>query len=191
MIQDIRHLLIRETALPSLATSASINTIDFIRAKTKHANLRSIDYPQLYQEELCRLKRCCCACHETVSIQGRFWPTKLSSSLWLWKSCNKSTCRNARGASILVSLTQIGIPLAFCVGLEFMIGSRESYIHPFLNLPPVVRRTSPGFKLLWELQTGQRADWNRAKEDLLELFQTGKASPKDVDPDGETWLEVG
>ncbi|RDL36101.1 uncharacterized protein BP5553_06713 [Venustampulla echinocandica] len=53
----------------------------------------------------------------------------------------------------------------------------------------VVRRTSPGFKLLWELESGQRRDWDRARQDLLELFETGKASPRDIDPDGQTWLE--
>jgi hypothetical protein len=45
-------------------------------------------------------------------------------------------------------------------------------------------------ELLWELETNQREDWDTAKQELLELFDSGQALPLDIDPDSETWLEA-
>jgi hypothetical protein len=189
MQQDLLQLLKQGTILPSATTAPSFDALVLAPAKNERARRMLLRHPQLHQEESCRLKRCCCACHDTTSLQTRFWTLKLSSS-WFWKACNKSSCRNAKSVSIWINLTQIGIQRAICVSFDVMFNSHKSYIAPSLSFQRVVRRTSPGFKLLWELETGQRTDWNRAKQDLLELFETGKASPRDIDPDGRTWLEV-
>lgn len=188
--QEVLQLLKNKAPLPCIATAPSIEEMDLTPATNKRLKRVPEIHSQLYQERLCRLKRCCCGCHDTMSLQARFWPLKFSCSSWTWKACNKSSCRNAKNASIWISLTQIGIRAAVCINLDVMFNFQGSYISPSLSFQRVVRRTAPGFKLLWELQTGRRTDWGRAKRDLLELFETGKASPRDIDPDGNTWLEV-
>lgn len=106
------------------------------------------------------------------------------------KSAALKSSENSKNASIWISLSQIGIPYAVYASLSFMFTSQRSSISPSLGYQRVVRNTSPGFKLLWELETKQRTDWDRARQDLVELFNRRQASPKDVDPDGRTWLEV-
>jgi hypothetical protein len=115
---------------------------------------------------------------------------RLPSSSWLWNKCDTAFCKNSKTASIWISLTPVGVPWAVRAGLSYMFSSQQSYISPSLDFQRVVRSTSPGFKLLWELETGQRRDWNKARQDLTELFDSGQASARDVDRDGRTWLEV-
>ena len=188
--QELLQLLKNTAPLPCITAEASTKEQDLAPVTNKRPKRLVEKNSQLYQERLCRLKRCCCACHDTMSLQTRFWPLKFSCSSWIWKACNKLSCRNTRKASIWISLTQIGIGIAVCISLDVRFSFQESNISPSLSFPRVVRRTSPGFKLLWELQTGQNQDWARARQDLLELFKSGKASPQDIDPDGRTWLEV-
>lgn len=71
-----------------------------------------------------------------------------------------------------------------------MWNSQHSYISPPLGFQRVVKFTSPGFEVLWELQSHRRGDWLAAGDDLLTLFNSGEASPRDIDPEGKTWLEV-
>jgi len=61
---------------------------------------------------------------------------------------------------------------------------------PSLTFQRVVGNDSPGFKYLRELRKGRVLDWEEAKGELQNLFDSGKASPRDVDPDGQTWIEV-
>jgi hypothetical protein len=176
-------------SLPSPQATLSIEEPESALFKPKSKKSGLTNHPQLYQKRLCSLNRCCCACHETTFLQGRSWSLKCPSS-WIWRQCNKASCQHAKNVSFWFSLTQLGVPWAVCVSFDFMLSSHQSHISPSLGFQRVVRRTSPGFKLLWELQTGQRKDWIRARQDLTELFESGKASPQDVDPDGQTWLEV-
>jgi hypothetical protein len=178
------------TRLSSFPATASIDEPEFTLPKSKNRFSALVNRPQLYQQRLCSLNRCCCACHDAITLHGRSWSLRLPLSPWSWKGCNKASCRNAKNASLWISLTQVGVPLAVRVSLDFVLSSQQSHITPSLGFQRVVRRTSPGFKLLWELEGGHRNDWGRARQDLLELFESGEASPRDVDPDGNTWLEV-
>ena len=144
----------------------------------------------LYQRKVCYTKTCCCTCHDSSFVQGEGWSLKLPSSSWLWNSCSKASCKNSKTTSIWISLTSIGVPWAIRAGLSYMFSSQQSYISPSLDFQRVVKNTSPGFKLLWELETGQRRDWKIAQKDLAVLFESGQASPRDLDRDGRTWLEV-
>jgi hypothetical protein len=176
-----------------LSTSQSAVSVDegeFVSRKPKSKNSAVINNPLRYQQELCSRNRCCCVCHDTLLLQGRAWSLKLPSAHSLWKPCNKKSCENSKNASLWIGLSQIGIPYAIRAGLSFMFNSQRSFITPSLDFQRVVRNTSPGFKLLWELETEQRGDWTRVRQDLMELFDSGQASPRDVDRDGRTWLEV-
>ncbi|KAH8595828.1 ankyrin repeat-containing domain protein [Bisporella sp. PMI_857] len=103
--------------------------------------------------------------------------------------CSRSICAKASKASLRINLTQWGVLWAVEARLEWFWSAQKGFIYPSLSFDKVVRRTSPGFKLLWELQTGQKTDWQLARKELLELFQSGLASPHDLDPEGYTWLE--
>lgn len=146
---------------------------------------------QLYHARLCAVERCCCACHDSTNVQARSWMRLEFSS---WNRCNKASCRNSKKANLWFSLTQIGIPLAGSLSLNFVLGSQQLHttlsFRSDLDFPRVVRRTSPGFKLLHDAQHINGKGWPEVKRDLIELFDSGKASPKDVDPDGNTWLDV-
>lgn len=179
----------QEAALSAITATAVATRQDLTGGHTKAARRRVTQYPRPYQNEICGLRKCYCDCHQTTSLQPRFWPLRISSSA-SWKPCSKASCRNSKNASVWISFTQIGIRLAISLSLDVMLSSQESYIRPSLSFQRVVRRTSPGFTILYELELGVRKDWGKAKQDLLELFESGKASPRDVDPDGATWLEV-
>jgi hypothetical protein len=199
-LQDILRLLQRLTvsplALPSPREQSSsspdltIEALELVLAKKKRTK-RVLDIrSKLQKEDLCRTNKCCCDCHDTISILSRSWPLRMSCSAWLRNRCTKSSCIYAKKASFWMSLSPIGIPLAICIGLDVMRSAEGFSISPSLSFPNVVKRTSPGFELLWKIQRGTIKDWATAREQLLDLFETGRASPRDVDPDGESWLEV-
>jgi hypothetical protein len=136
----------------------------------------------------CSVGKCFCSCHDTMSIKGRFWSANVPSIFQ--GKCSRASCINAQRLSLWISLTQLGIPIAVTVGLDMFSSVGKYQITPSLGFQRVVKKTSPGFILLWKLETGQELDWVKARKELLDLFHEGKASPLDVDRDGETWLEV-
>jgi hypothetical protein len=189
--QQISLLEQINTRLSCFPATTHIDGPEFpLITKPKNRKSALMNHSHLYQERLCSLKRCCCVCHDAITLLGGPWFLTLPLSSWSWKGCNKAFCRNAKSASFWVSLTQIGVPLAVRVSLDFVLSSQQSHITPSLSFQRVVRRTSPGFKLLFELAGGHRQDWDKARQDLLELFKSGEASPRDIDPDGKTWLDV-
>jgi hypothetical protein len=177
----------QEAALSAITATAVATRQDLTGGHTIAAKRRVTQYPRSYQKEICGLRKCYCDYHQTTSLQ--IWPLRISSSS-SWKPCSKASCQNSKNASVWISFTQIGIRLAISLSLDVMLSSQESYIRPSLSFQRVVRRTSPGFKILYELQYGVRTDWSKAKQHLLELFETGRASPRDIDPNGRMWLEV-
>jgi hypothetical protein len=144
----------------------------------------------LYQEKACFSAKCCCACHDNISFSGRSWFLKVPMLSQIQNPCSRSSCGYAKKASLWISLTQIGIPWAVYARLEIMWNFQNAFISPSLSFERVVRHTSPGFKLLWELESGQKGNWPEARQELLDIFESGRASHRDIDPDGETWLEV-
>lgn len=179
-----------QTLLPDSQTQAAPEVASLTPLRPRQKKAASIDDPLIYQKRQCSLNRCCCTCHDnTFLIQGGGWSVKLPS-LWGWKPCSKLSCQNSKNASIWISLTKVGIPWAVKASLNFMFSSHQSSISPSLDFQRVVKNTSPGFELLWKLETGQLRDWVKARHDLVKLFDSGEASPRDVDPNGRTWLEV-
>lgn len=158
--------------------------------KPKSRVLAAIDCLEAYQSVLCSQNRCCCVYHGSVSVQGRSWFLKLPSTLRIWEQCSLKSCQNARHYSLWLGLTQLGIPLAIHLNLDFVLNAQQYRILPSVCFQRVVRRTSPGFKLLHELETFQKRDWESARQEIPDLFTSGQCSPQDVDPDGRTWLEV-
>ncbi|KAH8753749.1 ankyrin repeat-containing domain protein [Hyaloscypha sp. PMI_1271] len=175
------------SALENLITGAILPLKTQSKLRTKHL-LQAV----FKKEDMKELKL---SILEQINTRLSSFPATASidePEFTLPKSKNRNSALvllNAKNASLWVSLTQVGVPLAVRVSLDFVLSSQQSHITPSLGFQRVVRRTSPGFKLLWELEGGHRNDWGRARQDLLELFESGEASPRDVDPDGNTWLE--
>ncbi|KAH6724452.1 hypothetical protein BKA61DRAFT_649362 [Leptodontidium sp. MPI-SDFR-AT-0119] len=135
----------------------------------------------------CSLNKCCCACHTSKTITGRFWSAKIP---WfpIWNACDKSSCGCYRKASIWISLNAIGIPYAIIANLDILLTSQRSYISPSLQAKRVVNWESPAFALLWEMRWNEMefVDTRRA---LTELFSSGQASPIDILPNGKSLTE--
>jgi hypothetical protein len=154
---------------------------------TKVTIQRSIQYDPAKR---CGIKKCCCACHDTTSIRARSWSLELPILSSFWNPCNRSSCANATSASIWLGLRLIGIPWTVSASLNILWSSQQLCLSPSLSFQRVVGHDSPGFKLLRELRKGHIRDWDEARGELQNLFDSGMASPLDIDPDGETWLEV-
>jgi hypothetical protein len=140
--------------------------------------------PRKYHQRL--YTQCYCACHVSSKAE-LFWP---GAALSLWKSCSRANCCIRKSHTFRLSLTQFGVLAAVQMTFQTMSSARKFDISPSLTFEWMVKRTSPGFQVLWRLQTWQEDNWPKAKRELIRLFETGQASPVDIDPDGETWLEV-
>jgi hypothetical protein len=179
-------LLVEDT--PKTPSSSYSSTTTVVQKRRSKA-LNGQQYT-LTTGKPCFSVNCCCSCHQISSIQGRYWSLKFPAISSFWTPCSTASCGNATKASLWISLTRIGCPWAASASLNMMWNSQYSYISPSLGFQPVVKFTSPGFKVLWELQSHQRDDWPTARDDLLTIFKSGEASPIDIDPEGKTWLEV-
>jgi hypothetical protein len=134
--------------------------------------------------------RCLCSCHAIASKSGRFWVCKIPTLAGLFSACNRTSCRNrVVCASYRISLSRFNILWAIQLSLGLAWGESGCSISPVLRTDRIVKYTSPGFTLLWQSETGQ-LEWPEAGKKLQRLFAENEASPFDVDPKGETWLEV-
>lgn len=135
----------------------------------------------------CAPRKCHCACHTTKTHSGRFWSLKIPNR---WNSCDKRTCSNYRNASIWISLSSIGIPYSILASLNFLFNTQQSYIRPSLSIKHVVDWDSPAFALLDIRDLDEQLHFEGAREQLTKLFESGRASPLDVLPDGKSLVEV-
>ena len=143
--------------LPAPALVNSVTSVDdeseFAPSKPRKKQIKlSVGFtnPEYYQKRLCYLQKCCCTCHDPISDQSRqSWSQKIplmSSFLSPW---NRSSCVISKSTSIWISLSQLGVPWAIYINMDFMWSSQQFYMSPLLRVQRVVKRTSPGFKLLW------------------------------------------
>ena len=139
---------------------------------------------------LCLNDRCTCSCHIMSTKAGRFWSWKYPSLTRLFSVCDRATCGNkVISTSFHVSLSGINILQAIDFGLACSWGQSGCSLSLVIHATRIVKYTSPGFTLLWKCETGQ-LQWPEAKTMLYQLLDEKTASLEDVDPSGETWLEV-
>ena len=139
----------------------------------------------LLQRSKCSLRNCYCACHASSTRSGRFWSLKFPYD---WNSCDR-TCHNYKRASIWISLNNIGIPYAILASLDFMWTIHQSYISPSLQVTRVVDWHAPAFALLGDIRWNQMS-FEEARNQMVQLFDSGVASPLDVLPNGKSLPEV-
>jgi hypothetical protein len=106
-----------------------------------------------------------------------------------WNSCDKTTCRNYKRASIWISLNNIGIPYAILASLDIMWTIHQSIISPSLQITRVVDWQSPAFALLRDIRWNQM-EFKKARNEMIQLFDSGAASAMDILPNGKSLPEV-
>ncbi|KAI1409926.1 hypothetical protein F5Y13DRAFT_203068 [Hypoxylon sp. FL1857] len=137
----------------------------------------------------CQIKHCSCSCHIRGSVARRFWNLEYTPLSMILQRCDNARCTSRRHRiSFRVAFTQMGLPWAVTLGLEMAVEAGRYSIGPTLETERIVRYTSPGFKLLWELRTDQisRAD---AIHGFRELWKTDPHMIYHVNPAGRGYIE--
>lgn len=134
----------------------------------------------------CGLMKCCCRCHENITKTGWHWSLRLPL---LFNLCSRESCSKTKSAALWISLTRIGIPYAFIASLEVLWNSQRSYISPSLQIQRLVSWESPAYKLIKDIRYN-RIEFVEGRRQIVDIFDSGKASPFDILPDGKTWTEV-
>jgi hypothetical protein len=138
------------------------------------------------QRSKCSVGKCYCSCHNSSTKSGKLWTLKVPDD---WNSCDKASCFNYKRASVWISLTCIGIPLAVRASLDIMWTIHQSYISPSLHFTRVVDWDAPAFALLRDIRWNQMT-FEDARLEIMRLFDSGVASPLDILPNGESLPEV-
>jgi len=139
------------------------------------------------QSSKCFSRHCYCDCHGSTTKSGKFWSLKLPYD---WSSCDRTTCRNYKSASVWISLNSIGLPYAILASLDIMWTTHRSIISPSLQVTRVVDWHSPAFALLWDIRENE-IEFEEARSEMIRLFDSGSSSAIDILPNGKSLPEVG
>ncbi|KAG5289315.1 ankyrin repeat domain-containing protein [Histoplasma ohiense] len=94
-----------------------------------------------------------------------------------------------RQYSASINLSRFFLPWAVSMSLDLSWGPQRYTLCPSLRFQGLVKRTSPGFTVFWKCDN-HYMELSKGVELLKRLFQEGRASPYDADPDGKSWAEV-
>ncbi|EER39267.1 conserved hypothetical protein [Histoplasma capsulatum H143] len=94
-----------------------------------------------------------------------------------------------RQYSAIINLSRFCLPWAVSMSLDLSWGPQRYTLCPSLRFQGLVKRTSPGFTVFWKCDN-HYMELSKGVELLKRLFQEGRASPYDADPDGKSWAEV-
>lgn len=94
-----------------------------------------------------------------------------------------------RQYSAIINLSRFCLPWAVSMSLDLSWGPQRYTLCPSLRFQGLVKRTSPGFVVFWKCDN-HYMELSKGVELLKRLFQEGRASPYDADPDGKSWAEV-
>ncbi|KAI1137489.1 hypothetical protein F5Y05DRAFT_387380 [Hypoxylon sp. FL0543] len=137
----------------------------------------------------CRVKHCSCSCHIRGSVARRFWNLEYTPLSMILQGCDNSKCTSRRHQiSFRLAFTQMGLPWAVTLGLEMAVDAGRYSISPKLETERIVRYTSPGFTLLWELRTDQISG-EQAIQGFRELWRRDPYMIYHVNPAGRGYIE--
>jgi hypothetical protein len=190
MITELHHKLIppdekgAEGALDMIPSGAA-HFLQQSQQKTYMQITRSQN-----RTDVCLDGKCPCSCHRMWTKKG--WPCswRISSPFALFSSCDRAKCEN-RNFHVALQLSLVPAHLFHLLKLRLQLSWGERGFSMSTGLEPirVVKFTSPGFEVLWKTITQQISPPD-AQRDLTQLFETGQASPNDVNPKGLSLLEV-
>ncbi|KAI1502079.1 hypothetical protein F5X99DRAFT_172328 [Biscogniauxia marginata] len=145
---------------------------------------------QSRRTDSCRVKACSCSCHVRANITRRFWGLEYTPLSMILQGCDNSRCTTRRHRiAFRVAFTQLGLPLALTLGLDMAVKAGRYSVAPTLETERVVRYTSPGFKLIWELRTRQIGQ-EEAVQGFRELWRKDPYMIYHVNPAGRGYIEV-
>ncbi|KAI0113806.1 hypothetical protein F4776DRAFT_639054 [Hypoxylon sp. NC0597] len=137
----------------------------------------------------CQVKHCSCSCHIRGSVTRRFWSLNYTPLSMILQRCDNAKCTSRRHQiSFRLAFTQMGLPWAITLGLEMAAEAGKYSIGPTLETERIVRYTSTGFKLLWELRTDQISG-SDAIRGFRELWKKDPHMVYHVNPAGRGYIE--
>ncbi|KAI0839534.1 hypothetical protein F5Y06DRAFT_265649 [Hypoxylon sp. FL0890] len=137
----------------------------------------------------CQVRHCSCSCHIRGSVARRFWNLEYTPLSMILQNCDNAKCTSRRHRiSLRLAFTQMGLPWAITLGLDMAVEAGKYSIGPTLETERIVRYTSPGFKLLWELKAYHisRVD---AIQGFRELWRKDPNMVYHVNPAGRGYIE--
>lgn len=106
------------------------------------------------------------------------------------QSCDHPSCNGRRyDVSIRVALSQLGLPLAFTLGFHFQSEMADYSLYPSLDTQTIVRYTSPGFKLLFDIMHSE-IELVEGMKQFTELWRRDPDMKNHVNPGGRSYVEV-
>ncbi|KAK2773911.1 nacht and ankyrin domain protein [Colletotrichum kahawae] len=137
----------------------------------------------------CLSRSCCCQCHRSESVSGRFWALD-HSLMGIFQTCNVEECNAAKyGANFRLALTQLGIHRSIVIKVHFLSGSGSFSPSFSLQTECTVPYTSPGFEVMWRCENGM-IEYQDARNRLIHLHQSDPNFRYHVNPAGRSYVEV-
>lgn len=138
----------------------------------------------------CSVRHCCCSCHLTGNIFGRFWGLEYTPLSVLLRKCNNEWCTSRRvRCNIRLAFSKYGIPWAVTAGLDFISEAGGCAIRPALQMQKIVNYTSPGFEILWLCKNFQ-ISLSEARMKFTELYRSDPSLKHHVNPAGKSYTQV-
>ncbi|KAK8875182.1 26S proteasome non-ATPase regulatory subunit 10 [Apiospora arundinis] len=146
-------------------------------------------YQQRRRPVKCTKRGCPCRCHTKGALIRRFWSFEYTPLSMILQSCDHPSCNGRRyDASIRVALSQLGLPWAFTLGFHFQSERADYSLYPSLGGQTIVRYTSPGFKLLFDI-VHDEVELVEGLKQFTELWRRDPGMGNHVNPGGRTYVE--
>lgn len=138
----------------------------------------------------CSIRRCSCRCHIMGKVSRRLWSFDYTPLSIMLQGCNKAECSALKySISFRVALTQLGFPIATIFQLQFLDNGGKFSIRPGLDIQCVVPNTSPGFELIWKLQTCQ-IEYEEAASAFRRMYRSNpKEFLRHINARGSTYVK--
>ncbi|KAK7990081.1 tRNA (cytosine(34)-C(5))-methyltransferase [Apiospora arundinis] len=146
-------------------------------------------YQQRRRPVKCTKRGCPCRCHTKGALKRRFWSFEYTPLSMILQSCDHPSCNGRRyDVSIRVALSQLGLPLAFTLGFHFQSEMADYSLYPSLDTQTIVRYTSPGFKLLFDIMHSE-IELVEGMKQFTELWRRDPDMKNHVNPGGRSYVE--
>ncbi|KAK8021807.1 hypothetical protein PG990_006945 [Apiospora arundinis] len=146
-------------------------------------------YQQRRRPVKCTKRGCPCRCHTKGALIRRFWSFEYTPLSMILQSCDHPSCNGRRyDVSIRVALSQLGLPWAFTFGFHFQSEMADYSLYPSLDTQTIVRYTSPGFKLLFDIMHND-IELVEGMKQFTELSRRDPDMKNHVNPGGRSYVE--
>ncbi|KLU84872.1 hypothetical protein MAPG_03906 [Magnaporthiopsis poae ATCC 64411] len=124
-------------------------------AETTQNQLQLVRPSPRRRQHDCAVRACSCRCHLVGRVRRQFWSFSYTPLSIILQGCDKANCSARRySISFTLGLTQLGLPLATILQLQFLDGGGKFSLRPSLEIQRIVRNTSRGFELLQFMEHG-------------------------------------